>query len=51
MSHYLFSFLNRTRVVTFGPYPTLAEAKEAFQRQYGYWPDMPTLTKPYVKES
>lgn len=40
MNHrYLYTFPHRERYVEFGPYPNEDEAKEAFQRRYGYWPD------------
>jgi hypothetical protein len=36
---YYYTFLTRTRYVFFGPYETEDEAKTAFQRKYGYWPE------------
>lgn len=36
---YLWTFPHHNRRVEFGPYVTEDEAKSAFQRVYGYWPD------------
>lgn len=36
---YRWGFCHRLGVKYFGPYETEDEAKEAFQRQYGYWPE------------
>lgn len=40
MNNYRFTFRkNDGSLTTFGPYPDWEEAKEAFQRRYGYWPE------------
>lgn len=44
----LFTFNHRNRRVEFGPYVTQDEAKSAFQRQYGYWPEDAVKTEAYV---
>ncbi len=45
---YVYDFLNRTRVVGFGPYPTEDEAAEAFQWAYGDWPEPAIDQREYV---
>lgn len=36
---YLWYFSHGTRGKCFGPYETQDDAKEAFQRRFGYWPE------------
>lgn len=36
---YRWCFSHKTKFVWFGPYVTEVEAKEAFQRRFGYWPE------------
>jgi hypothetical protein len=50
MKRYTYTFLNRTRVVSFGPYEDQDEAKTAFQRVYGYWPEDALTEVPYITE-
>lgn len=38
---FLYYFLHKTRIKEFGPYQTVEEAQEAFQKRYGYWPGEP----------
>lgn len=33
-----FAFMHNTKLKWFGPYETSSEARDAFQRTYGYWP-------------
>ena len=44
---YLFDY--RGREVEFGPYLSEYEAKEAFQRLYGYWPAAAIASALWVK--
>lgn len=44
----IFTFAHRARLVEFGPYTELSEAKEAFQRAYGYWPEAPVEVELYA---
>lgn len=44
----LFTFWHMTRRVEFGPYASEDEAKGAFQRRYGYWPDDAVEVTPYA---
>ena len=37
-ARYVYRFAHRARVVEVGPYANSTEAKDAFQRVYGYWP-------------
>lgn len=33
-----FAFKNKGKIVWFGPYDNASEARDAYQRRYGYWP-------------
>ena len=44
---YLFDY--RGRDVEFGPYLSEYEAKEAFHRRLGYWPNPAVASAPWVK--
>lgn len=33
-----YAFMHKTKLKWFGPYDSSSEARDAFQRKYGYWP-------------
>jgi hypothetical protein len=58
MTHNVYTFTRRYRVgirdldrrevqVEFGPYKSEHEAKDAFQRAYGYWPATAVAARPW----
>jgi len=47
--HRVYVFDHRCRDVAFGPYLSEYEAKEAFQRIYGYWPAAALASSLWVK--
>jgi hypothetical protein len=47
---YVFTFWKTNRFVEFGPYETEDEAKEAFQRRFGFWPEDATSKREYKRE-
>lgn len=44
----VYAFMKGVYVKWFGPYASEEEAKEAFQRRYGYWPEDALSIEPYV---
>jgi len=45
--HMLWTFNHKDRTVEFGPYYYEDEAKSAFQRAYGYWPESAISSRPW----
>lgn len=45
---YVYYFMHKTKVKRFGPYETMDEAMEAFQKVYGYWPENAISVEQYV---
>lgn len=50
-TRWVFHFMHKTRVVTFGPHEDSRAAKEAFQFRYGYWPEVFLGTDLYDAEA
>ena len=47
-NRFIYTFVHRSKIKTFGPHESLEAAQESFQKVYGYWPGEPLQVVPYA---